>query len=258
MPNTNSITTGWINPDPAPDKANYKAWSWGAFDACVINKTSGVCEPLDLNKTYRVATNEFLAPAGQDNFYAFKYMTNITYWGDMLDGVNRWVNKTYTAANPYNGALDGRITRDGDGDDFYDAGEIIPLTILHHNDMHGNLAKGTYAGYTQLATLINQERAYNPTRTLLLNSGDNIQGDGLTFFFKTSYTGKAVDGTPLSEALSTNPVMAVMNAMNYDAMTLGNHEFNFGRDVFTGVLGRRTSQSCRRILPMMGRMGLRG
>ncbi len=116
----------------------------------------------------------------------------------MLVGVNRWVNKTYTVADPYNGVLDGRITRDGDGDDVYDAGEIIPLTILHHNDMHGNLAKSSsYPGYTQLATLIKQERDYNPTRTLLLNSGDDIQGDGLTFFFKTSYTGKAVDGTVL-------------------------------------------------------------
>lgn len=229
-----------LNPDPAPDKTNWKAWSWGAFDGCVINKTSGVCEPIDLNKTYRVATNEFLAPAGQDNFYAFKYMKNVTYWGDMLDGVNRWVSANYTAADPYDGVLDGRITRDGNGDDVYDAGEIIPLTILHHNDMHGNLAKGTYVGYTQLATLIKQERAYNPTRTLLLNSGDNIQGDGLTFFFKTSYTGKAVDGTVLPEALWTNPVMAVMNAMDYDAMTLGNHEFNFGSDVFTGVLGQAT------------------
>lgn len=218
------------NPDPAT--ANYKAWSWGAFDACVINKTSGECEPLDLTKTYRVATNEFLAPAGQDNFYAFKYMTNISYWGDMLNGVNRWVSKTYTADAPYNGALDGRITRDGNDS----GGSIIPITILHHNDMHGNLYKGTYVGYTQLATLINQERAYNPARTLLLNSGDNIQGDGFSFYFKTAPLGYTADGTPLTGDLTTNPVMAVMNAMGYDAMTIGNHEYNFGSQVFTSVL----------------------
>jgi 2',3'-cyclic-nucleotide 2'-phosphodiesterase (5'-nucleotidase family) len=215
-----------------PTSTTFRTWAWGAYDACVINKTTGDCEPLDLNRTYRVATNEFLAPAGQDNFYAFKYMTNITYWGDMLDGVNRWVKANYTAANPYNGALDGRITRDGNDA----SGSIIPITILHHNDMHGNLYKGTYVGYTQLAALINQERAYNPTRTLLLNSGDNIQGDGFTFYFKTAPTGFAVDGIPLAPPLTTNPVMAVMNAMGYDAMTLGNHEFNFGKDVFTSVL----------------------
>ena len=33
-------------------------------------------------------------------------------------------------------------------------------------------------------------------------------------------------------------MMAVMNALDYDAMTLGNHEFNFGGDVFKGVLGQ--------------------
>ena len=37
-------------------------------------------------------------------------------------------------------------------------------------------------------------------------------------------------------ALQTHPMMAVMNAMGYDAMTLGNHEFNFGSDVFKSVL----------------------
>ncbi len=224
-----------VDTDPTA-AVNYKVWAWGAFDACVLDKTSGDCKPLDLNKTYRVATNEFLAPAGQDNFYAFKYMTNISYWGDMLNSVNRWVKATYTAANPYNGALDGRIARDGN-----DAGgSIVPITILHHNDMHGNLYKGTYVGYTQLATLIKQERAYNPDRTLLLNSGDNIQGDGFSFYFKAAPMGYTADGTPLPDDLKTNPVIAAMNAMGYDAMTLGNHEYNFGKDVFTSVLKQAT------------------
>lgn len=209
-----------------------KTYAWGAFDACVVNRTTGDCDPLEMTKTYNVGTNEFLAPAGQDNFTAFKYMTGITYWGDMLNSVNRWVSATYTAANPYNGALDGRITRDGNAA----GGTIVPITILHHNDMHGNLLKGTYVGYTQLATLINQERAYNPTRTLLLNSGDNIQGDAMSYYFKSAPLGYASDGTALPAGLQTAPVIAAMNAMGYDAMTLGNHEFNFGKDIFTGVL----------------------
>jgi 2',3'-cyclic-nucleotide 2'-phosphodiesterase (5'-nucleotidase family) len=221
-----------VDLDPSPTATNYKAWSWGAFDACVVNKATGGCDPLDLTKTYRIATNEFLAPAGQDNFYAFKYVTNISYYGDMLDGVNRWVSKTHTAANPYNGALDGRITRDGNDS----TGSIIPITILHHNDMHGNLYKGSFVGYTQLATLIKQERAYNPNRTLLLNSGDDIQGDGFSFYFKTAPLGYTADGTPLTGALTTNPVIGALNMMNYDAMTLGNHEYNFGSQVFTSVL----------------------
>ena len=35
-------------------------------------------------------------------------------------------------------------------------------------------------------------------------------------------------------------MMAAMNSMNYDAMTLGNHEFNFGNYIFTGTLGQAT------------------
>ncbi|HEX5589444.1 MAG TPA: 5'-nucleotidase C-terminal domain-containing protein [Candidatus Limnocylindrales bacterium] len=223
----------------ADTKPGPQPWAWGAYDACVVNRTTGACEPLDLDRTYRVGTNEFLAPAGQDGYLPFKYMTDITYWGDMLDAVNLYVSTHYTAANPYrgptgNGQLDGRITRDGTDA----AGSVIPITILHHNDSHGNLAKGTFVGFTQLATLIRQERLHNPERTILVNGGDQIQGDAMMYFFKTSATGAASDGTPLPEALQTNPMIAVMNALDYDAMTLGNHEFNFGSDVFTGVFGQ--------------------
>lgn len=212
-------------------------WAWGAYDACVIDKVTDVCDSLDLSKTYDVGTNEFLAPAGGDNFGAFKYMTDITYWGDMLNAVNGWVSVNDTFADPYrgpngDGTLDGRIARDGTDT----GGSIVPITILHNNDSHGNLAKGSYVGYTQLASLIAQEQAHNPSRTLLLNGGDQIQGDAMMYYFKTAPTGYASDGTPLPAGLWTNPMMAVMNALAYDAMTLGNHEFNFGKDVFTSVL----------------------
>jgi 2',3'-cyclic-nucleotide 2'-phosphodiesterase/3'-nucleotidase len=235
-------------PGPTP---TYKTWAWGAFDACVIDKTDSSCDPLDMAKTYKIATNEFLAPAGQDNFLAFKYVTNISYYGDMLDGLNRWVNATYTEANPYNGVLDGRITRDGNDT----SGSIIPITILHHNDSHGNLAKGAFVGYTQLATLIKQERAYNPDRTLLLSSGDNIQGDAMMYYFKSAPLGYAADGTPLPLALQTHPMMAVMNAMGYDAWTLGNHEFNFGSEIFTSVIGQATFPTLQANLEDDGQYG---
>ena len=213
-------------------------YAWGAFDYCVVNKVTKVCDPLDMNKTYKVGTNEFLAPAGGDNYAGFKYMTNITYWGDMLNAVDAYVAANYgTPATAYmgpngDGTLDGRILRDGTDTC---CGNIIPITILHHNDSHGNLTMGAYVGYTQLATLINQERLHNPTRTLLLDGGDQIQGDSMMYYFKSSYSGFASDGTSLPDALKTNPMIAVMNAMNYDAMTLGNHEFNYGSTVFDGI-----------------------
>jgi len=227
------------NPGPQP-------YGWGAYDVEVFNKTNNAWEPMDLTKTYRVGTNEFLAPAGQDGYTPFKYMTNISYWGDMLDAVNTYVATNYTVDDPYlgpdgDGTLDGRITRNGNGNDLYEAGEIVPLSILHHNDSHGNLDQGSYVGYTQLATLIKQERLHNPTRTLLLSSGDNIQGDAMSYFFKTAPTGFASDGTTITDPdMHIQPLIKAFNAMNYDAMTLGNHEFNFGSEVFTSVLEQAT------------------
>ena len=52
------------NPGPQP-------YAWGAFEPCVVNKTTKACDALDLTKTYKVGTNEFLAPAGQDGFKGF-------------------------------------------------------------------------------------------------------------------------------------------------------------------------------------------
>ncbi len=204
-------------------------------DACLRRRSTST-------KTYKVGTNEFLAPAGGDGYNGFKYMKNITYWGDMLNAVNAYVAANYgTPATAYkgpngDGTLDGRITRDGT-----DAGgSIVPVTILHHNDSHGNLAKGSFVGYTQLATLIKQERLHNPTRTLLLNGGDNIQGDAMSYYFKSAPLGYAADGTPLAAALQMQPLIKAFNSLSYDAMTLGNHEFNFGSAIFKAVLGQAT------------------
>jgi 5'-nucleotidase/UDP-sugar diphosphatase len=230
--------------NPPGSLASPYTYAWGAFDYCVVNKVTKDCEKLDLNKTYRVGTNEFLAPAGGDGYGGFKYMTNISYWGDMLNAVNAYVTANYGTPDaaykgPNNdGSLDFRIVRDGT--DAPDSGSIIPITILHHNDSHGNLVKGTFVGYTQLVTLIKQERLHNSTRTLLLTGGDNIQGDAMMYYFKSSYSGFASDGTPLPPSLQTNPMIAALNSMNYDAMDLGNHEFNFGSAVFQGIMGQAT------------------
>jgi 2',3'-cyclic-nucleotide 2'-phosphodiesterase (5'-nucleotidase family) len=216
-------------------------YAWGAYDIEVYNRAAAAWEELDLDRTYRVGTNEFLAPAGQDGFVPFKYMTNISYWGDMLNLVNAWASTNYTLDNPFrgpnsDGLLDGRITRDGT-----DAGgAIVPITILHHNDSHGNLAKGAYVGYTQLVTLITQERLHNPNRTLLLTAGDNIQGDAMMYYFKSAALGYAADGTPLPADLQINPLIKAFNTMDYDAMTVGNHEYNFGAEIFTSSLSQAT------------------
>ncbi len=147
-----------------------------------------------------------------------------------------WPRNYGTPATAYkgpngDGTLDGRIVRDGT-----DAGgSIVPITILHHNDSHGNLAKGTFVGYTQLATLIKQERLHNPTRTLLLSGGDNIQGDAMIVLLQVRPPGlRRRRHAARRRPSRSQPLIAAFNAMDYDAMTLGNHEFNFGSDDLQG------------------------
>jgi 5'-nucleotidase / UDP-sugar diphosphatase len=236
-------------------------YAWGAYNVEVLDRATAMWEPLDASRTYRVGTNEFLAPAGQDGFTPFKYMQDITYWGDMLDSVNAFVSATYTVASPYTGSngdgtLDGRITRNGDGDDVYETGEIVPVTVLHHNDSHGRLLPaGSAVGYSQLVTLIEQERAHNPDRTLLVSAGDNIQGDSMMYYFRSAGLGYAADGTALPPELQINPLVKAFNLVGYDAMTLGNHEFNFGSDVF-GTLSQATFPILQANIADTGEYGL--
>jgi 2',3'-cyclic-nucleotide 2'-phosphodiesterase/3'-nucleotidase len=101
----------------------------------------------------------------------------------------------------------------------------IHLTILGTTDIHGNLLPEDYyanrpanRGLVKIASLVKQIRATEPN-TLLLDSGDTIQGTPLAFYFARK------DTSP------PNPTIAVMNAMHYDAAACGNHEFNFGEEV---------------------------
>lgn len=78
------------------------------------------------------------------------------------------------------------------------------LTIMHTNDTHANLDNAP-----KRATLIKQLRAEN-TNNLLLDAGDVFSG---SLYFNT-FEGQAD--------------LALMNYMQYDAMTFGNHEFDLG------------------------------
>ena len=99
------------------------------------------------------------------------------------------------------------------------------VMILSTTDLHGNIYPIDYntnkpeaRGLARAATLVKQARKQEPN-LLLLDSGDTIQGTPLTF-----YHAKMNDNPP-------DPMMTVMNAMGYDAMAVGNHEYEFGFDV---------------------------
>ena len=107
------------------------------------------------------------------------------------------------------------------------------LTILHTNDFHArfepiskydsgcseedNQAGSCFGGSARLMTAITAARA-SSNNTVLFDGGDQFQG---TLFY-TYYKG----------ALAAE----MMNKMGYDAMTVGNHEFDDGPEVLRGFM----------------------
>jgi 2',3'-cyclic-nucleotide 2'-phosphodiesterase/3'-nucleotidase len=110
----------------------------------------------------------------------------------------------------------------------------VSITVMGTSDLHGYIENWDYftnaeyddtahndVGLAKISTLVNQVRAdRGEESTLLIDNGDTIQGTSLTDYFATV--------KPVSETGETHPMAAAMNAMDYDATTLGNHEFNYG------------------------------
>jgi len=112
----------------------------------------------------------------------------------------------------------------------------VTVTVLATTDLHGNIYPLDYftgqpsqRGLAKIATLIESVRRETPN-TLLSDCGDTIQGTPLESVYQSYVStgrlplGLAFAGQPLRH----DPMMLVMNQLGYRAMTLGNHEFNFG------------------------------
>jgi 2',3'-cyclic-nucleotide 2'-phosphodiesterase/3'-nucleotidase len=107
------------------------------------------------------------------------------------------------------------------------------LRVLQTTDVHLNLSSHDYftdqpdaaAGLLSLSTVIHQARS-EAENTLLLDTGDFLQGTPLGDLYAYNH--------PDGDAL--HPAISLMNAMGYDAGTIGNHEFNFGLDFLTRVI----------------------
>ena len=108
------------------------------------------------------------------------------------------------------------------------------LTILHTNDFHSriepisqydgpcgspeeNAAGECYGGWARLASAIETARERDPD-ALLVDGGDQFQGS----LFYTRYKGEVA--------------AEMMNALDYDAMVVGNHEFDDGPAVLRSFI----------------------
>lgn len=97
------------------------------------------------------------------------------------------------------------------------------LVLMGTTDLHGWLlpfdyytGRETENGLTTLVPLIDSIRAAHPERTVLVESGDLLQGNPLDFVYSRLAPGEV------------HPVALAMNAVGYDAAAIGNHEFNYG------------------------------
>lgn len=90
----------------------------------------------------------------------------------------------------------------------------ITLNIVSMNDTHGALIEThASAGLIKGATYIESVRKNNRYGTIILSVGDMYQG------------------TAASNLEYGNTMIEAMNALKFDAMAVGNHEFDWGEDI---------------------------
>lgn len=103
----------------------------------------------------------------------------------------------------------------------------VSLTLVATTDLHGHIfpeddftGRPANWGLAKIATLVGAIRGQHPN-VLLLDCGDTTQGTPLAY-----YAVRRMPSRP-------NPMIAAMNELDYAAMALGNHDFNFGLNVLT-------------------------
>ncbi|MFC7815076.1 bifunctional metallophosphatase/5'-nucleotidase [Streptomyces sp. NPDC057367] len=126
------------------------------------------------------------------------------------------------------------------------------LTVLGTTDLHGHVfnwdyfkdaeyadSAGNAQGLARVSTLVNQVREEKGRgNTLLLDAGDTIQGTPLTYYY-AKVDPITAQGGPV------HPMAQAMNAIGYDAVALGNHEFNYGIETL-----RKFEEQCD--FPLLG------
>ncbi|MEJ7607843.1 MAG: bifunctional UDP-sugar hydrolase/5'-nucleotidase [Bryobacteraceae bacterium] len=111
----------------------------------------------------------------------------------------------------------------------------VKIVVLATTDLHGNVYPYDYLtgqavprGLAKIATLIKAERSANPA-TILVDCGDTIQGASLEGVYQHYVrTGTYPLGLKPERPLTADPMMLAMNHLGYDAMAVGNHEYNYG------------------------------
>ena len=105
----------------------------------------------------------------------------------------------------------------------YEQDKTYKITVLHTNDHHGHFWRNEYGEYGLAAqkTLVDgirKEVAAEGGSVLLLSGGD------------------INTGVPESDLQDAEPDFRGMNLVGYDAMAIGNHEFDNGLDYIMNLM----------------------
>ena len=106
------------------------------------------------------------------------------------------------------------------------------IRLIATSDLHAAILPYNYwtrqslpgVGLSEIARQIEAARAEAPN-SLLLDNGDFLQGNPLADYVAM-----------VRRCQRTHPVIAAFNALKYDAVTLGNHEFNYGLPFLNAAL----------------------
>ena len=112
--------------------------------------------------------------------------------------------------------------------------KTVTVTVMGTSDIHANGlnwdyyrdtpysdSAGNSVGLAKVSSLVNKLRVERGAdHTLLFDSGDTIQGTPLAYYYAKI--------EPITNRGPVHPMAKAMNAIGYDAVTLGNHEFNYG------------------------------
>lgn len=120
------------------------------------------------------------------------------------------------------------------------AGAFV-LTVLHNNDGESNLIDAgigleNYGGVARFATVVANAKTAAEANTngyVFVSSGDNF------------LAGPEFDAT-LSSLKTASPVYydaLALDYLDYDAIVLGNHDFDFGPDILAGMIGHFSMHS---------------
>ena len=118
---------------------------------------------------------------------------------------------------------------------FDGAGQVVTLTILHLNDnesqlLHAGNGIEDFGGAARAVTVVKNLRSAAETDVVLtLSSGDN-------FLAGPEFKASLAAYNPALGGVNTYYDAKALDAIGYDAILLGNHDFDFGPDLLTDFI----------------------